>query len=147
MPSWCTMETFEQHLFTRVGKRIVSTSEKNKAKQPNTLSTFSSISKLIIHENLWEVPMCQFIEFSFFLSQPSQVLACIGTHSAKRVKEGLQVELPSFLGTNAIGSVSALVWTSVTVFKTRIVLGVYQSIWLSMFLTWDHALLYKKYCV
>lgn len=92
---------------------------KIKPSNPIPLSTFSSISKLIIHENFWEVPMCQFIEFSFFLSQPSQVLAGSGTHSAKRVKEGLQEEFPSFLGTNAIESVNALGWTSFTVFKTR----------------------------
>lgn len=82
---------------------------KIKPSNPIPLSTFSSISKLIIHENLWEVPMCQFNEFSFFLSQPFQVQAGIWTLSAKRVKEGLQVQLPSFLGTNAIGNVNVLV--------------------------------------
>lgn len=97
-------------------RRLSVPQRKIKPSDPIPLSTFSFISKSITHENLWEVPMCQFNEFSFFLSQPSQVLGGIWTHSAKIVKEGLQVELPSFLGTNAIESVNALVPTSIIQF-------------------------------
>ena len=54
----------------------------------------------------------QFNEFSFFLSQPSQVLASIWTHSAKIVKQGSQEEFPSFLGTNSTTNVNVLALTS-----------------------------------